>query len=162
MRYKDLEMHMILKEEGRGKEKEVLGCAELQLTNRLCHVMDWQNRTLFSPPYNTPECFQVSKSCNFSSWSHISSPRLTVALPSLKCGSQSWLDAVLALSHREERARENAGWNYEPESKLSNTTAAHIPLSGRCHKTTPTCKGCWGMKPIHVPRKKNKRTLLKC
>lgn len=40
MCYKDLEMHMILKEEGRGKEKEVLGWAELQLTNRLCHVMD--------------------------------------------------------------------------------------------------------------------------
>lgn len=77
MSYKDLEMHMMLKKEGRRKEKEVLGWAKLQLTNRLCHVMDWQNRTLSSPPCNTPECFQVSKSCNFSSWSHISSPRLT-------------------------------------------------------------------------------------
>ena len=38
--YKDLEMHMILKEEGKRKEKEVLGWAELQLTNRLCHDMD--------------------------------------------------------------------------------------------------------------------------
>ena len=162
MSYKDLEMHMMLKKEGRRKEKEVLGWVEFQLTNRLCHVKDWQNKTLFSPPCNTPECFQVSKSCNFSSWSHISSPRLTIALPSLKCGSQSWLDAVLALSHREERARESAGGNYKPGSKLSNTTAAHIPLSGRYYKTTPTCKGCWGMKPICVPRKKSKRTLLKC
>ena len=40
MSYKDLEMHTILKEEGRRKEMEVLGWAELQLTNRLCHDID--------------------------------------------------------------------------------------------------------------------------
>ena len=40
MSYKDLEMHMMLKKEGRRKEKEVLGWVEFQLTNRLCHVKD--------------------------------------------------------------------------------------------------------------------------
>lgn len=40
MRYKDLEIHDIEGRRERKEEKEVLGWALVQLTNRLCHVMD--------------------------------------------------------------------------------------------------------------------------
>lgn len=58
MCYKDLEIHAVLKKERKEREKKgeesILGWAEVQFTNRFCHIMNGQNR-IFSLPYNTPE-----------------------------------------------------------------------------------------------------------
>lgn len=118
-------------------------------------LMVQQNRTLFL----CQTLHDGSRSARVETWLPVvtfQGPKLTTALPSLKCSSQSWSEVSDQLDRWKKIGDRSQDWNCE----ISLLLTFHWPEMS--HKITSNCKECWEMKSTCVPRKKSKWALFKC